>query len=566
MKSQYTPFARKVRQFKHLSKKLNSLIESGAFFELSEEKQRKLVYKLRHLYHKLRQVFSGKQLRRTLAGAAMLLGLTFSSQAQNFGSEVTTPFNWPNDVPFSLPSAVDIDNDGDFDIVNSSLESLNFNENIGTPTAPDFTGASVTNPFGLTSTYIFAPAFADMDDDGDLDLLLGGEGGNFIFHENTGTAESPSFAAGQTNPYGLTGIYYFALPSLIDIDNDGDYDLLATEAYGDMFFFENTGTTAAPAFAAPVANPFGIGPDSNNSILRAPAFADVDNDCDLDLMFHSYDISQGEARMYYLENLGTPEIPDFGTPVSMPSGIFFDGYYLAQPTFADIDADGDQDLLVGTYAAYGGLSFFENLLDNGNPAGEDATISVNASWPYYFSMANFSIMDPDGDDLEAIRITSLPATGTLNYDGNPVTAGQEIAASDLGLLQYVPEAGTTGTAIASFDFQASDGTLFDCDGATITIDAFLNTGTNQQSLATSILLMPNPASGIVQLQATIPNSSAPVDIRVTDMLGRITHQLKVGGMQNQVHATLDVSGLTTGMYLVQLSSGNKISTTRLMVE
>lgn len=62
-----------------------------------------------------------------------------------------------------------------------------------------------SRPYGLSLNGDRAarPAFADLDDDGDLDALAGSAGGTFLYFENTGTASAPGFAAGATNPFGL---------------------------------------------------------------------------------------------------------------------------------------------------------------------------------------------------------------------------------------------------------------------------------------------------------------------------------------------------------------------------
>ncbi len=139
----------------------------------------------------------------------------------------------------------------------------------------------VTNPFGLSNIGSFAiPTFADIDGDGDLDAFLGEDYGDTIFFENTGTPSSPSFETPDTNPFGLSNVGYFAVPTFADIDGDGDLDVFIGNNYGDTFFFENTGTPSSPSFETPDSNPFGL---SNIGSFAAPTFADIDGDGDLDV-------------------------------------------------------------------------------------------------------------------------------------------------------------------------------------------------------------------------------------------------------------------------------------------
>ncbi len=61
-----------------------------------------------------------------------------------------------------------------------------------------------------------------------------------------------------------------------------------------------------------------------------------------------------------------------------------------------------------------------------------------------------------GDTLQAVRVDTIPATGTLQLSGVDVTAGQVIATANLGNLVYTPPADANGSALASFTFSVQD--------------------------------------------------------------------------------------------------------------
>ena len=238
---------------------------------------------------------------------------------ENIGTAANPVFAAAVDNPFGIvaptegeltPTFVDLDNDGDMDIFyGDSYGNLYYMENTGTATVPAF-AAPILNPFGISTiggygyygvTYFTgrsAPTFADLDGDGDLDLLSGGSNGRFYYFENTGSATVPVFTSILENPFGFTDIGNRSAPVLIDIDGDGDFDLLSGDGNGNFQYLQNTGTAIAPAFAAAQMNPFnltqvGSSTFSNNS---KPAFADLDNDGDMDLM--AGDANDGEFTFY----------------------------------------------------------------------------------------------------------------------------------------------------------------------------------------------------------------------------------------------------------------------------
>lgn len=145
----------------------------------------------------------------------------------------------------------------------------------------------VSNPFGLTTnSSLGGLCEADLDNDGDLDLIVGGYYGSISYYENTGTATNPSFAAPVAGAFGLgSTTYYYAFLTGADIENDGDLDLLAGVYYGGNLYYENTGTAAAPAFATPLANAFGL---TANPGVAFYEMIDMDAGGDLDVMTHLY--------------------------------------------------------------------------------------------------------------------------------------------------------------------------------------------------------------------------------------------------------------------------------------
>ncbi len=348
-------YARKKRQLKVLAKKLNFLLTNGndrSSFEIDS-----IVLKIRLLVKDLSSVFSRFDLNNVLGAVAISFGVFYSAEisAQAFETPVENPFGLTLTDEISMPAFADLDGDGDLDLlVGEYYGNMKYYQNTGTATNPQF-GASQTNPFGLDSTYSFAvPTLADIDGDGDIDLLVGEYYGNMQYFENTGSATNPQFAAPVINPFGLIPTLSIAVPEFADMDGDGDIDLLVGEYYGGMQYYQNTGTTTSPSFAAPVLNPFGL---TSTNEFASPSMADLDNDGDLDLL-----VGETYGAMQYFENTGSATNPQFATAIENPFELLSTNE-TAFPEFADLDNDGDMDLLVGE--TYGNMQYFKNNLITG---------------------------------------------------------------------------------------------------------------------------------------------------------------------------------------------------------
>lgn len=135
------------------------------------------------------------------------------------------------------------------------------------------------DPFaGIGADNVSAPAFTDLDGDGDLDLVAGAEDGTLTAYERTATG----FTEFATNPVDGIDAGYRSTPAFADLDGDGDLDLVVGERDGTLRAYEQTDS----GFAAFAANPLA---DIDVGSLSAPTFADLNNDSDLDLVSGEFD-------------------------------------------------------------------------------------------------------------------------------------------------------------------------------------------------------------------------------------------------------------------------------------
>ncbi|KJV05737.1 FG-GAP repeat domain-containing protein [Methylocucumis oryzae] len=211
----------------------------------------------------------------------------------------TDPFSLTDQVTFPYPTLADSADTHYNELAAKPLAVTILDNDLPKVANPSFVLAAT--PSGLSNNGIPVASFADIDGDGDIDVFIGGSDGNTLLFRNIGTSVSPSFASESSN-LGLTDVGISAAPAFADIDGDGDLDAFIGERYGSIVFFRNNGTALNPSFVKEADN-FGLIQEPN---FVRPAFADIDGDGDLDAF-----VGTGDGTPLFFRNIGTVNAPTF---------------------------------------------------------------------------------------------------------------------------------------------------------------------------------------------------------------------------------------------------------------
>lgn len=329
--------------------------------------------------------------------------------------------------------------------------------------------------------------------------MSGDNGSTLHYYRNTGTVTAPAFSeiTGVTPP---SISYYDELtPQFVDIDGDGDLDVaLGEENQTSIFFMKNTGTATAPnlVWQTGTNSPFtAINPIAGYRAM--PAFGDIDNDGDYDLIVGN----SGGANSYY-KNTGTHTAPVFTLETGTNSPFSsISSYSYFEPAFADIDGDGDMDLFVGTSS---GLTFYRN-----SSSLAPATPTVTQAGGV---------------------LTSSASTGNQWYKNGvaiPGATGQT----------YTPTKNGTYTVKVT----NGNGTSAASNGITITN---LASGIVQLSSDVSVAVYPNPSKGSV----SVASQTEILSVEVVNTLGETILVQQI----NSDNATIDLSAASNGIYYIKV--------------
>ena len=339
----------------------------------------------------------------------------FNYEAYNPLSLYAPPYRAPGNYS-TRPTLGDIDGDGDLDIIYGASDGrFRFLRNDGNRMRPMFNyydGAN--NPMtGFTTGHQSSPCLVDLDQDGDLDIISGGgdmtffyfrnigDSGNAIFSNITGTTEDPF----RMHNSGRQRYASSSVPTFSDIDDDGDLDMISG---GENYHvFVNDGTSANPQFNYLDGTAYICYRSDITNILEYRTVI-IEN-------MHDYYWGNGPANcggavpahgVRYIDRFIGGNY--YYARLQSPLGVR--GVFNLAPTFVDLDGDGKKDIVAGSlfgqfhYYRRDGNRHFTQQYEQYDPLNNiDVNVDLNRNG-YYGALTAPAFGDLDGDgDIDLVN-------------------------------------------------------------------------------------------------------------------------------------------------------------------
>lgn len=312
---------------------------------------------------------------------------------------------------------IDVDNDGDFDVVSSCFsfstptivwsENLDGMGNFGPPQTVNTGTRSVQSIYG-----------ADIENDGDLDIIFCSED-TIGYHRNLDG--NGNYDAQTYFTYNVDNPYYI---DVVDINGDGHSDVLSASFYdGEIAWYQNVDGYGNFGIQQTISK-------KNGSPNCVRGF-DIDGDGDKDVLFST------SGTIFWHENVDG--LGNFSEKIIISQNISSN---IKEVDAADLDNDGDLDIISISNLSQRGLDWFENL-DGLGTFGPSQSIYNETQ----FAPVSVDIVDVNSDgklDILTNSHTNGEAIWFENLGGGTFGPLQLITSSFYSNIQFMHGADVDG--------------------------------------------------------------------------------------------------------------------------
>ncbi|MEK9150124.1 MAG: VCBS repeat-containing protein, partial [Candidatus Desantisbacteria bacterium] len=282
-------------------------------------------------------------------------------------------------------------------VIGDSDGYLNFYLNSGSEGNPVFTNSlqlqekSTSTSIPIKCKSYSGPEICDYNNDGNYDILVGNEFGDLILEKNTGEQNRPPIFERKAivSAESSLDVGSNVVPRIIDWNKDNKKDILVGDKQGYLWIYLNTGTDESPAFSTVTRVFVGTGSTPLKvSGYSAPCFIDWNGNGKEDLIVGD---SDGYIWLFLNYGIDTPQF-DQGTKIKVSGGVVDVGEN-AVPYVLDYNNDGKKDILIGNKA---GLVYLYQLTEERRNNPPYCQIIPLSSGARTINIA-YTLYDPDGD-------------------------------------------------------------------------------------------------------------------------------------------------------------------------
>lgn len=471
-------------------------------------------------------------------------------------------FSFPGLSSASMDSG-DLDNDGDLDIV---IMGTNGEEPLTKLFINNGNFEFVQDQSMIPNFHKGEIAFADYDNDFDLDVLISG----FFIENNFQTKGLKLFRNDGDLIFteifsGLIGLSESNV-CWADYDADGDLDILAN------------GSTDAPTHLVYIYNNEGndffanIGIEIFGTINGSLVWGDYDTDGDSDFFLNGYASYSNEPIVEIYRNLN-------GSLFNKVDGTGLPPLHLGNTSWCDFDNDGDMDLLMcgEELSGIAKTSLYENkntLINNvpSVPINLSSEINENTvilNWDKAFDMEtspmgltyNLRVGSSSGSSDVFSGMTSDNENLLVPKHGNVYqNIGWEINSLEAGTYYYAVQ--SVDASFKSSPF--SDEATFQITSTTLQED-------NKDDFASfSFTCFPNPFSDIINIEINSP-SDKEIEISLLNNEGKFIELVYKGkipsGKSMLKKEVKTIEGfLNTGIFIIQVKTENQKESRIVLLE